>query len=398
MKIYVIIIFGCILCGLSACGSMNRQIKTISENNLTASLELPPEPALEEMRAPADTIAFTDIAGATYIMMRAEKDESGDMVASETISAAKVTARFRNVAERLGQVLLQFEITVPEDLLHEAWQLRFYPKMRAGGTEELFPPLFVTGQGYRQWQLRGLGLYDELLRRIDRDSTKIVSDRLLGIFLQRHTPSISDSVALDHYTRGWMKDLINHKQQRAASLLERVRFAENVKADTVVAAGCGSFTYSYEQTVCVKDDWRKLGVVVDGEIFVENERIYSIGTSDSLTFYISSLRDFLVVDGSGSDAVAGECVLEYNAAVTALCAEKNHTALKILSELSEAERDLQANVRYLKAVAYSRIGDDASAVAEFVAACRLKPSFIHRGNLDPEISYLITKYHLSELF
>lgn len=418
MKIYVIIIFGCILCGLSACGSMNRQIKTISENNLTASLELPPEPALEEMRDAADSVVFADIAGATYIMMRAEKDESGDMVASETISAAKVTARFRNVAERLGQVLLQFEITIPEDLLHEAWQLRFYPKMRAGGAEELFPPLFVTGYGYRQWQLRGLGLYDELLRRIDRDSTKIVSDRLLGIFLQRHTPSISDSVALDHYTRGWMKDLINHKQQRAASLLERVRFAENVKADTVVAAGCGSFTYSYEQTVCVKDDWRKLGVVVDGEIFVENERIYSIGASDSLTFYISSLRDFLEVDGCGSDAVAGECVLEYNAAVTALCAEKNHTALKILSELerdgkvedrsaggteagaglTDLERGLQANVRYLKAVAYSRIGDDASAVAEFVAACRLKPSFIHRGNLDPEIAYLITKYHLSELF
>lgn len=387
MKNCVYIILGCCLCGLSACGSINKQIKSISENSLTASLELPADPIVEEPKDAANTIAFTDIAGATYILMQAQKDENGDMVAVETIDAAKVTARFRNVAERQGEVHLQFEVTVPGAFLQPAWQLRFYPKMRVQDDEEYFPALIITGHEYRAWQLRGLEMYETFLRRIDRDSTKIVNDRLLDIFLQRHNSSVPADLALEHYTRSWMKDLINHKQQRAADLFERVRLAENVKADTVVSGGSGPFTYSYEQVVYVKDGWKKVDVTLDGEIFVENQKIYSIGESEKLTFYISSLRDFLV------EADESESSLNYNAAVTALCVGKNYTAIKLLSGLES-----NANVRYLRAVAYSRIGDEASAVTEFVNACRLNSSFIHRGNLDPEISYLVTKYHLEELF
>ena len=51
-------------------------------------------------------------------------------------------------------------------------------------------------------------------------------------------------------------------------------------------------------------------------------------------------------------------------------------------------------VLYLLAILYSRRGDDRRAVESYLKACRLNPSFVHRGNLDPEISGLIRRYGL----
>ena len=44
------------------------------------------------------------------------------------------------------------------------------------------------------------------------------------------------------------------------------------------------------------------------------------------------------------------------------------------------------------AILYSRRGDDKQAVECYLQACRQNPQFVHRGNLDPEISSLIKKY------
>ena len=52
-------------------------------------------------------------------------------------------------------------------------------------------------------------------------------------------------------------------------------------------------------------------------------------------------------------------------------------------------------VLYLLAILYSRRGDDKKAVESYLKACRLNPSFVHRGNLDPEIAGLIRRYGLA---
>ena len=40
-------------------------------------------------------------------------------------------------------------------------------------------------------------------------------------------------------------------------------------------------------------------------------------------------------------------------------------------------------------------GDDQSAVQSYLHACSKEPSYVHRGNLDPEISALIKRYGLN---
>ena len=46
------------------------------------------------------------------------------------------------------------------------------------------------------------------------------------------------------------------------------------------------------------------------------------------------------------------------------------------------------------AVLYSRKGEDREAVQSYLNACALNPSYVHRGNLDPEIASLKRRYEL----
>ena len=80
---------------------------------------------------------------------------------------------------------------------------------------------------------------------------------------------------------------------------------------------------------------------------------------------------------------------DYNAAVAYTALDYNASAMDILSHLEETDR-----VLYLKALVYSRISQEGKAVECYLRACRLNPSMVHRGNLDPEISGLIKKYNI----
>ena len=82
---------------------------------------------------------------------------------------------------------------------------------------------------------------------------------------------------------------------------------------------------------------------------------------------------------------------DYNAAVAYCCLDYNESAISILEGL-----DRDAPVNYLLAILYSRKEMTRDAVQCYLAACRLDPSYIHRGNLDPEISALIKLYDLNK--
>ena len=57
--------------------------------------------------------------------------------------------------------------------------------------------------------------------------------------------------------------------------------------------------------------------------------------------------------------------------------------------------DRNAEVNYMLALLYARQGDERSAVECYLHACAQNGAFVHRGNLDPEISALIRKYDLN---
>ena len=82
---------------------------------------------------------------------------------------------------------------------------------------------------------------------------------------------------------------------------------------------------------------------------------------------------------------------DFNSALAYMAVERNASAMLILQNLP---RD--AKVNYLLAILHSRNGDVQKAVECYLQACRQDPSFVHRGNLDPEISVLIKTYGLNK--
>ena len=65
----------------------------------------------------------------------------------------------------------------------------------------------------------------------------------------------------------------------------------------------------------------------------------------------------------------------------------NASALEILREL-----DPTPQVNYMLAIVHSRMGHPREAVDCYRRSCEADPYFVHRGNLDPEISALIRTY------
>ena len=84
---------------------------------------------------------------------------------------------------------------------------------------------------------------------------------------------------------------------------------------------------------------------------------------------------------------------DYNTAVAYCAMGYNASAMQVLRDLEPGDKE-----EYVMALLCSRNGEDASAVQHYLNACNLNPSFVHRGNLDPEISRLIDKYQLNDEF
>ena len=101
-----------------------RLVQKISEGQVAVGISVP-EDKPEEL--PSKEMLVDSVAGKLPdgpVLMNAIRDsETGEMVATDVISASKVTARFRNVPERAGYVSIGFDVNVPSALSRSAWKL-----------------------------------------------------------------------------------------------------------------------------------------------------------------------------------------------------------------------------------------------------------------------------------
>ena len=269
-----------------------------------------------------DTLKIVEDDGTEILVMKAVKDEeTGEMVATDVIDAATVTARFRNIAERQGKVDLAFQVIVPSSMRDSRWQLRFYPDMYILGDSLRLDPVVITGDAYRKAQLRGYQQYDRFLSKIVEDSTKFINVRALEIFLKRNIPEIyafksdttwvsdedflsaygvSQQEAIQHYTNQYAHNLNERRKARKDKMYNKYVKApivtEGIRLDTVMVSTEGDFIYNYIQTINTRPKLRKADIILSGEIYEQDKRIYTIPRSEPLNFYISSVVAF--VDGT----------------------------------------------------------------------------------------------------
>lgn len=306
---------------LAGCGSSTK-IGEIRSRELAATLALSRGEIEEERRVIAskrDTTSITDDSGNTILLMKAVKDdESGEMVATETLDAAVITARFRNVAERHGKVDLRFEIIVPAEMQDSKWQLRFYPDMYILADSLRLESVIITGSDYRKGQLKGYEQYDRFIRSIITDTTRFIDLRNLEIFIERNIPQlyqfkrdssivsdeqflsyygVSEKEAIDHYTnriairRNEHRKAIRDKMYRKYVKVPIKK--DGIRLDTVIRNLDGDFVYHYTQTVRTRPKLKRVDIVLSGEIYDGDKLIYNMARTSPLSFYISSLSSFV---------------------------------------------------------------------------------------------------------
>lgn len=316
---------------ISGCGGPGK-LAALRRGEVGAALSMSGADAVSDevdriLKEQPQTITVEDPSGQEVIIMKAVRDEDGEMVAHDVIEAARVTARFRNVAERHGRVDLSFDITVPEGMRDSRWQLRFRPSVHVLGDTIHLDPVLITGEGYRKSQLRGYQLYERFLRSIEQDTTVFIRRRQLEVFLQRNIPEVyafrSDSTlvdedalerilaardgllsplgvskgeAVEHYTyriARWInRRRIAMTERRRSSYIKAPIVSEGIRLDTVLRSSAGDFIYRYTTSIETRPKLRKADVVLSGDIWEQDSRIYDMPGSEPLTFYISSLSSF----------------------------------------------------------------------------------------------------------
>lgn len=322
MKIRNVILSVVTVAAVVGCATQ-RKLSVIQKESMTAHLSLPSDK--EEIRSVQidsmprkDTIRVLDFEGKEVFLMNAVKDDDGEMVAHEVLDAVVVTATFRHVAERHGKIDLQFQVIVPAAMQDSKWQLRFYPDMYIMQDSVRLESVVITGKDYRKAQLRGYQQYERFLSTIITDSTKFINSWQLEIFLQRNLPRIyalkndstyvSDEIfaslygvteqqAVYHYTDHLRKRYNEHRKSRKGDMFRRyVKVpitTEGLRLDTLIQNSNGDFVYNYTQTINTRPKLRKVEVVLSGEIFEQDKKLYDVPPSDTLTFYISSLSAFV---------------------------------------------------------------------------------------------------------
>ncbi|MDD5950945.1 MAG: hypothetical protein PUC53_03595 [Bacteroidales bacterium] len=307
---------------LASC-STQRKIDRIQKKSIAALLSLADDKDYSDLppvgtEPHRDTLKVEAPDGNEVIIMRAVRDENGEMVANDVITASYVVARFRNVAERHGKVDLRFLVTVPASLQDSKWQLRFKPRMYVLGDTLELDPVIITGKEYRRAQLRGYQQYERFLQSIVSDTSRFIRLKELEIFLKRNLPKVyelktdttfysderfasiygvTEQEAVEHYTNQFVvnanRKKLARKDKMFAKYVKVPIVKDGLRLDTVLTDINGDFIYEYTQTINTQPKLKKAEIAMSGQIFEEDRQLYRIPVENPLTFYISSLSSFV---------------------------------------------------------------------------------------------------------
>ena len=398
----------------AGCGSQGK-LERLRRQSLAAQMVIADEKELPEIAMGGeprrDTMVVEDPDGNQVLIMRAVKDENGEMVATDVIQAAKITARFRNVAERSGKVDLNFRIIVPEAMQDRDWQLRFYPDLFVAEDSLRLDPILITGEGYRKAQLKGYEHYRRFLDSIAADSTHFVDRFQLEMFLRRNLPNIyryktdstavsdaefrshfgiTEQQALAHYTNQLVvrrnRRKVGRKDEMFRKFVKAPIVTEGLRLDTVIVSPDGDILYDYVQSIHVRPSLRKATVLLSGDIFEEDRRIYRVPRTEPLTFYISS------ISGLSDDAVRYKTVVAERRvqANTACYIDFEQGRAEIRKETGHNREEMARIEGNLRSLLQHRDFDLDSIVV--TASCSPEGSYEHNRRLSMRRSESVSDY------
>ena len=306
---------------LSSCSvNVSRSIREIGKDSITANLGLPEDeglynPIFDSLmnRPSSDTLTVMDQYGNRLHLMKAVMDSSGTLNSTEILNPAIITASFRNVAERNGMVNIAFQVRIPAILQNPEWQLIMTPKAVIKEDTLDLEDIVVTGEKFRERQLRGYELYNRFLARIITDSSELMHMELLEIFIARNIPGLAkikndtayvnpDEVrgifgitcqeAREYFKRRLRITLNDRKvssvPKKYAKYVIDPYIVDGIRIDTIVTEYGNELVYNYIQEFRTRPGLKRIDLSVDGSIRFNGEEKISLPHSGKLTFYIAS--------------------------------------------------------------------------------------------------------------
>jgi len=373
--------------------SQSIKLASLKRNPVNVSLSLfddvnPFEINVESIKS--DTLKVLDNKGKEVLLMRAVKDENGEMVANDVINPVVVTASFKNVAERHGKIDLKFDISVPQSMMDTHWQIRLVPLLDVNGFVERMDSIFITGCDYRQDQLRGYRQYERFLNSIVSDSTELMYWHEYEVFMSRNPYEVDDTEAKSHYTdcvmtaiNDWKISSVDRKYRR---FVKSPILCEGLRLDTVIVSVDGIVKYSYVQTLEAKPDVHKASIAVQGAIYDYSSKLYSLADSSPITFYISSLGSLL-----DNQTKYRQIVVERQVSDNSVCwIDFEKGSSKVVDTLSNNETEIErirSSINYLRD--YDNLILDSVVIT---ASCSPEGSCQINDALSKNRSYSVCEY------
>lgn len=296
--------------------SSYRKLEQIRSGEVRMGLGVSEDKSLEDDTPEVDVDSIRGSLADGPIIMNAIRDsETGEMVATDIISASRVVARFRNVAERGGKVSISFDVIVPEGMKDSKYQLKIWPYMAVAGDTIGLDPVYITGEKYRSRQIRGYERYRAFLASIVSDTTDFIRIGQLEVFLARNFPQtyamkndstlvddvtaeslfgVTQTQAVTHYTRMWQVRANERrkgmKDRMFAKYVRDPLEVEGIRLDTVLTASTGDFIYRYLHTFRPPPRIKKVEVLLRGKLFENGLEVAQLPFPENISFYISSLN------------------------------------------------------------------------------------------------------------
>ena len=212
-----------------------------------------------------------------------ERDSIGEVtMKGGTVLTVYVVAKSKTVAERNGEIALDFIIGIPATLQNNTWGLSLTPVVENNGTEEALQPLSIRGELFSEVQKRQYWQMNKYLNRILGDTTGLSS---------------TVSLAAKYY-EAYNRYLGNNKKRLAEKLettyKETISFPylSDPRLDSVLLRK-GELRYYYTQRYRPTKNTHRLHLYFRGHIDAIDRSQYALANSDTLTYTVTSMLSLL---------------------------------------------------------------------------------------------------------
>ena len=212
-----------------------------------------------------------------------ERDSTGEVtIKGENIQTVYIVAKSKTVAERNGEIAIDFIVGIPSTLQNNTWGLSLTPVIENNGTEEALQPLSIRGELFSEVQKRQYWQMNKYLNRILGDTTGLSS---------------TVSLAAKYY-EAYNRYLGNNKKRLAEKLettyKETISFPylSDPRLDSVLLRK-GELRYYYTQRYRPTKNTHRLHLYFRGHIDAIDRSQYALANSDTLTYTVTSMLSLL---------------------------------------------------------------------------------------------------------